>query len=263
MLALDQRDVLETDTATTLFVSTSISQAIQDAASFAQSFRRAAAITGPAGIGKSTTLRRLAENNPLALYGEARDFRRPTHLYQFMVAGFDLPLRSAKSAWNLREIIHEWMPQLVARGCILFIDEMQELTLDTMREVVGYSEDHRLPVVLVGNERSLRVRPRMDTYTFDQILSRISKVTRLQTPTARDYAEFASRHGLTDPQAVAACAAYGQRTSFRRLRDLLAVALASATEPASVDRTCIGAALQAVTDGAGDVRLLQPLSKSA
>lgn len=249
--------------ATTIYVPTSIALAVEDARKFALQFQRAAAVTGPAGIGKSTALLRLCAENPKAIYGEARNFRKMTLLYHHLINAFDISTYKERSIEALREIIRSRLPRLVQDGAFLLIDEMQEMSIDCLREIVGYAEDFRLPMVLVGNERALSPRLVQHNYTFDQILSRISKVKRLKLPIADDYADFVRRHGVTDTRTATAFAAYGQRTSFRAVRDLLTVAVGLAGSPAAIDLPQLELALVFITDDPDCARLFKPIPAKA
>lgn len=246
-----------------IFVPTSIALAVEEAAYFALRYKRAAAVTGPAGIGKSTALLRLCDGNPKALYGEGRSFRTLKLLYRHLTSAFDISLYRERSIFSLREIMNERLPEIVKNGTFLLVDEMQELSIECLREIVGYAEDHRLPMVLVGNERALSPRLVQHNYTFDQILSRISKVRRLDKPVAEDYAEFVRHHGVTDTRAIEAFAAYGQRTSFRAVRDLLAVAADFTSSPAALDKAQLVSALFFITSDPDCVRLFNPPAAKA
>ena len=247
----------------TIFVPTSIARAVEDAFTFAFRFKRAAVVTGPSGIGKSTALAKIILLHPNAVYGEARKFSEMNLLLRFITTGFGMYVHGSRSNYHFKEIIAEQLPAMARDGYYLLIDEMQDLSVESLREVVDYAELFRLPIVLVGNERSLRPRLLKNKYDFDQVLTRISKVTRLGMPTADDYAAFVQQHGVVNDACVSALAAYGQRASFRAVRDLLAVATEIAGDPTAIDRQTLEAALLLITDDGRSARLFKPLPNAA
>lgn len=245
------------------FVPTSIARAVEQMAGYARLLGRPTALRGPAAIGKTTAAKHLAASDEKTVYGDARNFTAERFFFSFLSSSFDVYFQNERSNFHMREALYEQMPQKVRAGYFLIVDEMQELQLSTLRTVVGLGEEFGLPILLLGNERSLQPRPRMDRATYDQVLSRVSMQRTLGLPSPDDFAEFAHSVGVIEPAAVRALACYGARSSFRDVRNLIDVAARTVGSREAIDVRALGDAVVLVRGDPASTRLLTPPKKAA
>jgi DNA transposition AAA+ family ATPase len=110
-----------------------------------------------------------------------------------------------------------------ARGKMLIIDEVQNLGLDALRELLNVHETCRLRTVLAGNDKRL-AQSRSHDSAIEPIISRIGVRVRLAKPLPEDCHKLCEALGVRERNAVAALAAFGQRTSLRDLARILEIA---------------------------------------
>lgn len=144
----------------------------------------------------------------------------------------------------------------------LVVDEAQNVPPQFLRSFLTFNDAYRLPIVFAGNPRTLK-RSHVNQDDFAQITSRVSKVVNLRTPLADDFKVYVEAHGVRDRRSISALAAYGQRTSFRSVRDILETASNLAGTPADITLPHLENALAFLTDDpSSSARLFKPVSKA-
>lgn len=247
-------------------VATSITRAIDDAVSFARRYGWVVTIVGPSGIGKSTALLHLSEADHLVRYNQVADIGGIRPLYHFVAAAMGWATDRPRSNETLAEILHQNFSH-IANGCsakmpCLVADEAQNLAPEFIRALLTFNDAYRIPIVLAGNPRTLK-RPHVNQDDFAQITSRVSKLLNLRAPLADDFRSYVEARGVRDRRSISALVAYGQRTSFRSVRDILEVASDLAGTPADITLSHLESALAVLTDApSSSARLFKPVSKA-
>ena len=208
---------------TVRFIETSIFRAIDGAVTYARATKRAAAIIGPPGIGKTVALERIAATVGRATYvrisatqgtGKAA-FRLLADAFDIARAGRE----STDSLWRGLEdhfaSIAYWKTQE-----FLLVDEAQQLDLNVLKELVDLPSRFGFPVIVCGNADLLK-RSRVDRGAYEQISSRCAKRLLLKAPLDEDLVSIAVDFDVYGADARAAAVAYGQNTSIRELVQLL------------------------------------------
>lgn len=143
----------------------------------------------------------------------------------------------------------------------LVVDEVQTLEATAFRELLRVQEKCSLGLVLAGNAERL-ANTRRDAETWAQIESRIGMQRHLPGPSIRDCELIGSAFNVEGKDAYAALSAYGTRTNFRDLVQLLETARRmSGTETGNVvgiRLIHLQNALSTLTARAGAMKLLKP-----
>lgn len=207
----------------TRYVETSICRAAHDLVSRARAMRRAGAIIGKPGIGKTVALQRLFDTDKNASYvrvsatqatGKAA-FRLLADVFGIARGGRE----SADSIWNgLEDLFYDY--GLHEHGRYLLVDEAQQLDLNVTKEIVDLPERFGFPVVICGNLDLLK-RTGADHGAFAQISSRCAMRLVLDGPLDEDLLAIALDFDVYGADARNAAVSYGLNTSIRELVHLL------------------------------------------
>ncbi|PWB84377.1 MAG: hypothetical protein C3F11_01605 [Methylocystaceae bacterium] len=198
---------------------TSIVKAVEDAVNYARTMRRAAAVTGAPGIGKSTALQSISDADPSAILIYVGGARRTDRAFARLLAdsiGIVTGAESTAKLWDIAESILSH-PQF---GNILLFDEAQNIPLALLKEVVDFPSRFGVPVVVCGNAELLK-RQRVASAAFDQVSSRIAKRVVLNAPTPEDFQTIGVDFDVFGKDAHAACVDFGLNTSIRELVQVL------------------------------------------
>jgi DNA transposition AAA+ family ATPase len=205
------------------FVETSISRTIEDVVSYARQTRRAAAIMGPPGIGKTFALQNIANresNIIMVTASSAQATEKAT--WRLVASALNIFTRedSADIIWRTLE---DNIPVNAAIGQALMIDEAQRLDLKVLVEIVDFPARFGLPVIIAGNPDLLK-RTRVQTGAFAQIASRCAKKAILTRPLTEDFVSIMVDFDVYGEDAREAGVNYGLHTSIRELVQMLEAA---------------------------------------
>ena len=179
------------------FVETSIARAIHETITFALTMHATAVVMGKPGIGKTATLEHIARRDHRAIFVDYRQRHRTAKGLNMAVMEANRWVFLHRTGYDLEVACEACAERMAADGCYLLIDEYQNYDLDAVRGVLRFSDNLRLPIVFVGNERRLR-RVSADAGTYEQIADRIWKTVRLNDPVAGDFAAFAAAYHIED-----------------------------------------------------------------
>ena len=203
-------------------VETSIYREIDAAVAYARQARRAVAISGPPGIGKSHALTRIAEREQSVAYWSVPNARSSLKAATSAIINAFGHYPDHEHTARLWEQLTRILQGTADSDAILVIDEAQRLSLDILVDIVDFPERYAFPVVIAGNEDLLR-RTRVKIGAFDQIASRCTKRVTLRKPLAEDLNILAADFDVPKEDRAAAIA-YGFNTSIRELVALLETA---------------------------------------
>ena len=207
----------------TRFVETSISRQISDAVTYARNARRAAAVVGPPGIGKTRTLRHIAEKEPRAIYLTISRSQATTLAAMRLIADACGIWCGQDSADRVFRALENALPNMAALGDFLILDEAQRLDLNSLVEIVDFPGMFGLPVIIAGNGELLK-RSRVQAAAFAQIASRCAKQVHLKQPLKDDFESLMIDFDVYGQVARDAGVNYGLATSIRELVQMLEVA---------------------------------------
>ena len=197
-------------------VETSIFREIRDAVNYGRQARRAVAVIGQPGLGKTHALTWIAEREPAAIYWSVPTARSSLKaVIKALLDAFGYPSEHEHSdrLWQQLEFVVEGF---AAGEAFLIIDEAQRLPLDILVEIVDFPERYGLPVVVAGNPELLR-RTQVKSGAFDQILSRCAIQLALHKPSDSDLILLAADFDVLGADARAAAVAFGSKTSIWEL----------------------------------------------
>jgi DNA transposition AAA+ family ATPase len=163
------------------FVETSIVRDIEGAVTYARETKRAAAIIGRPGIGKTVALERIAA---IARGGATYVRISATQgtgkaAFRLLADAFDVARAGRESTDSLWRGLEDYFASALSWNtdeCLL-VDEAQQLDLNVLKELVDLPSRFGFPVIVCGNADLLK-RSRVDRGAYEQIASRCAK--RLQ-----------------------------------------------------------------------------------
>lgn len=205
------------------FIETSISRAIDATVLYARTMKRAAAIIGPPGIGKTFALERMKRLDYVATYVRVSSAQGTGRAALRLFAdAFGIARGGRESSDSILSGLEDYFAQAGCweNGQYLLVDEAQQLDLNILKELVDLPSRFGFPVVVCGNPTLLK-RTRVDRGAYEQIASRCAKRLVLQPPLDEDLLSIAIDFDVYGADARAAAVAYGQNTSIRELVQLL------------------------------------------
>lgn len=166
------------------WVETSASRAVDDALLFAQDAGAIAVIYGGAGLGKTTAVKRYAQNNPNVFRVTASP----------ATAKLMAMLESIAAALDLRDIQNrpslfasEIVRKLTGTRGLLVIDEAQHVSTQALEELRSIHDAAGVGLAMVGNEAVFaRLTGGSRRATFAQLFSRVAFRLRVGGPTRAD-----------------------------------------------------------------------------
>jgi type II secretory pathway predicted ATPase ExeA len=182
-------------------------------------------LTGEAGTGKTSLIRRLLEwlhqlRMPTAFIFNSH--LEPKHLYDFMLADFGVP-PDPRWQGNALMCLGQWLTKRCREGQIpvLVVDEAQGLPLQVLEEIrmllnLETAQEKLLQIVLVGQPELEEKLNRPETRQIKQRISLRCRTTALTAKETRDYVQArldvagASGRTIFSPDAVEAVHAYSR-----------------------------------------------------
>ncbi|OGA99425.1 MAG: hypothetical protein A3E25_17845 [Burkholderiales bacterium RIFCSPHIGHO2_12_FULL_69_20] len=166
------------------WVDTSANQAVEDALLFAQDAGAIAVIYGGAGLGKTTAVKRYAENNPNVWRVTATP---ATSSLMAMLEGVanalelrDIPNRPSAYAGEI-------VRRMTGTRGLLVVDEAQHIGTPALEELRSIHDASGVGLAMVGNESVFaRLTGGNRKATFAQLFSRVAFRLRVGTPTRSD-----------------------------------------------------------------------------
>ena len=186
-----------------VWMETPTARKIIDVLTYAQLAGDIAVIYGGAGLGKTCTLERYAEESPQVWIASMS----PAH------AGVAAALEEIAEVVGLRgfpgraaRLQRELSRRLKGTGGLLIIDEAQHLNINALEAIRTLHDSTGIGLALVGNEAVYaRLTGGSRTATFAQLFSRIGKRLKLNKPSKEDVfivAESFSVSGTKERQAL-------------------------------------------------------------
>lgn len=163
--------------------------------------RRIAVVSGPSGIGKTTALRRYAEEHEdakLIVMSQASGESLNAALSH--VAGV-LGVESRGRPKELREQIGVAVSHLY-RDIILVVDEAQYLCVPMLNEFRSISEIYDLPILLCGDQRFTKLLDGARKKGLQHFLSFCRPRLRLNGPDRGDVPALCEHHRITGDRTV-------------------------------------------------------------
>jgi DNA transposition AAA+ family ATPase len=210
------------------YIETSVCRDMFDAIAYSRAMRRAAAVIGPPGIGKTVALRRHAETDKDAIYVRVSTAQSSGKAaFRLFADAFGIGQQGRETADGLWRGVEDYCESAVdwKTGEHLLIDEAQALDLNVLKEFVDLPSRVGFPVVICGNAELLK-RTRVGRGDYEQIASRCAKRLILTAPLDEDLAAIAADFDVYGADSRAAAVNYGQNTSIRELVQLLEEACA-------------------------------------
>ena len=242
--------------APSMVIRTSIYDQVHSAIAFSRNLCRPSLIVGPPGIGKTTALAHIADQDYRAIYLTLLNSQK-TLKKALLAVGQACSLPTAYYEQNSVEDIHSVVfreAESAARnGKYLIIDEAQRADLDARMELLGLWEYCGLPVIFCGNPQTLK-RTKAKAAAFDQLQSRFGKIVDLKQPIDQDFIEFGIAANVSGNDAYKALVSYGKRTTMREVGTLLEAARSIAKPGSPI-------ALDNITDAAIHIRGLKEAKK--
>lgn len=211
------------------FLVTSTHRQIADTLAFCAERRATGTVQGPAGIGKSTSIRHIARSDQNAVLVEYMPrFRTVKGLHTAFLEACGFP-QHYRSHYELEKVAEEEAQSLARHGHYLIVDEFQQCDCEAIRALLRFNDDYALPIILVGNLSRMR-KKRSDTLTHEQISSRIWKTLVLPDPVPDDFRLFADHYGVEGKDAFSVLLDIGLKTELRHVVHLLETARSSADD---------------------------------
>ncbi len=205
------------------FLETSISQKIQTMVDVCLNANLIGLVTGAPGIGKSTTLRWIASQEPTyAVYVEVSPAQAALKPFCKLLSdnfGWGVDCQYQHQWW---EVLVSRLPDEAKRLRYLMVDEAQTLDNDALRILVNFQEQFGMAVILAGNESTLRRKN--SGPAFEQITDRIGFKLRLEGLLDSDFQCLGKNFGFTGEDACNFIIRYGKQTSLRKVEQLLSAA---------------------------------------
>lgn len=206
------------------WVETSIHRQIEETIAFAIGRGATATITGRPGIGKSTALRRIQEEDERAIFIEYQPrFRTMKGLHKAFLEAHGYGQSNFRSTYDMEEVANGVAKAAASAGHFLMVDEFQNFDLEAIRGLLRFSDYYELPIILIGNLERMR-RQRCETHTFEQISDRIWKKLTLNDPDKGDFLAFAAPYDVEGRDAWDVLVDIGTRTTLRHLVHVLKTA---------------------------------------
>ncbi len=203
---------------------TTIVREVNQQAEYVRTFKRAGALIGSAGIGKSYACQWIAQNDRNVVYCSAANARTLSFkaATKALLAGFGHAVNFEHTD-RLWDFVEDYAADL-ARDCgMLIFDEAHRLPLNFLLDVVDFPERYALPVMIVGNP-ALLMRTRINAGAMDQIASRCARTIALRQPVRDDFVAIAAEYDVIGQDAREAAARYGAASSIRDLVAMLQAA---------------------------------------
>jgi hypothetical protein len=155
-----------------------------------------AIIYGGAGLGKTTALRRYAEENPSVWVIEmTRSHSKLLGALERIAAAVGLKGLAREPA-KVQDRIHD---RVSGTNGLLVIDEAQHLDNEALEAIRAIHDATGIGIVLAGNEvLYTRITGGRREMGFAQLFSRIGKRLRLSRPSKEDVASLAEAWGIVD-----------------------------------------------------------------
>ena len=203
---------------------TTIVREVNQQATYVRTFKRAGALIGAAGIGKSYACQWIAQNDRSVVYCSAPNARSLSFkaATKALLQGFGHYVNFEHTD-RLWDFVEDHAADLAHQGGALIFDEAHRLPLNFLLDVVDFPERYGLPVIIVGNPALLK-RTRINAGAMDQIASRCARTVALRAPVREDFMAIAAEFDVIGPDARAAAATFGAASSIRDLVAMLEAA---------------------------------------
>src|SRR5258707_10222017 len=155
-------------------------------------------LTGPAGTGKTTLLRKLLDSSPVAMRTSFvyNPTLTPSEFLEMALADFDMPPGAMNKAQRLRKL-EQFLLSMYREGkvVVLIIDEAHKLSPELLEEVrlltnFETAKEKLLQIVLAGQPELNGVLNRDDLCQLKQRIAVRLQIPPLSEPDLRQYLQF-------------------------------------------------------------------------
>lgn len=175
-----------------------------------------AAIIGAAGTGKTTALKTLTERTPGAVYVELTEQSGRSVRGLLLFICQQLGIESAGATYETERRVYRWLPP----GSVLIIDEAQHMPPNVLRSALNFNDLGKTPVVLCGNDNTLRPG-REGLATFAQIDLRIGPRVHITATTDEDADKITNTFDVEGLDAYAITRSIGAKYHARGIARVL------------------------------------------
>ncbi|WP_159585852.1 ATP-binding protein [Chelativorans xinjiangense] len=231
-------------------------QQVRAAVKMASDLRFPVLVVGDAGFGKTTALKRVAQETGEAYCEVSQQTKSVKGMYRMLLDAYRIPPVS-HFTYELADQCLRWLDN--ANGSIppVLVDEYQNFEPKTLRELLRVHEHCRFALVLAGNRERLAASKK-EAGALSQINSRIGMRVHIERPTSADCKSIGVEYNVEGKDTYAAIASYGARTSIRQLCFLLDMCVANSDGVGSIQIRHIETAVIGLHGRRDALKLLSP-----
>jgi DNA transposition AAA+ family ATPase len=244
-------------------VETEAVRIMREAATFAISIRFPVHIVGRSGTGKSTSLWHIAHEMGGSYCEVSEPSKNTKGMYELILDSIGERSGRKYEREIAAEVYYRFLPQTNSRTDwkpkprFLVVDEVQTLEATAFRELLRVQEKCEVALILAGNAERLAGTKR-DARTWEQIDSRIGIRRTLPGPNKTDCELIGSAYNVEGKDAYEALCAFGMRTNFRDLTQLLDIAKQLTGGTTGIRKGHLETALRVANPKPEAMRLLRP-----
>lgn len=208
------------------FAQTTVSRQIEDAVEFATMTDSAVGVRGRPGIGKSSTIGRLLNDQTsfVAAFEIPAGAGSQRNIVKWACTALDAPSWGGQ---HIGALIGHARDRTRLKFNCLVVDEIQNADAAGIRALLSLNEHAGLPLVMVGNEDALK-SPSGKNAAWEQISDRVTKIVELETALGKDAEAIACAWGASPADTLKVVLAFAETHSLRKVVQLLKTARALA-----------------------------------
>ncbi|MDH0614219.1 MULTISPECIES: ATP-binding protein [unclassified Agrobacterium] len=250
-----------------IIVETATVKLVREAAQYSLDLRFPVRLIGKPGTGKSSALWHIAQDFGGVYCEISQQSKAPKGMLELLLkeAGqltrqkyIDELANEAYYYFRSGSRYNQKTGAYVEGPILLVVDEVQTLEVPAFRELLRIQEKCGIGLLLAGNAERLASTRKKEADTWAQIESRIAMTRQLPAPSRTDCDLIGSTYNVEGMDAYAGLAAYGAKTNFRDLVQLLETAKRLTGGATGIRLAHLKSALGILTTKPDLLRLMQP-----